>query len=135
MLSLSVMTWVRFLVWLDLGMLIYWFYGRTHSPLVDPVEAASRTAGEGFANLMKITGFLLLFNGGAITVLGLLTEWGVTNEGLAKWHELDLLLNRVGLHINPEIADRFGLTIVGIALVVIALGWVLGKSTRKPQAV
>ena len=35
MLSLSVMTWVRFLGWLDLGMIIYWFYGRTHSPLVE----------------------------------------------------------------------------------------------------
>jgi APA family basic amino acid/polyamine antiporter len=135
MLSLSVMTWVRFLVWLDLGMLIYWFYGRTHSPLVDPVEAASRTAGESFANLLKITGYMLLFNGGAIALLGLLTEWGVTNEGLAKWHELDVLISRVGLHINPEIADRFGLTIAGISLVVIALGWVLGKSARKPQAV
>ena len=36
MVSLSVMTWVRFLVWLDIGMVIYWFYGRTHSPLVEP---------------------------------------------------------------------------------------------------
>ena len=35
MLSLSAVTWVRFLVWLDLGMMIYWFYGRTHSPLAD----------------------------------------------------------------------------------------------------
>ena len=34
MVSLSVMTWVRFLGWLDIGMVIYWFYGRTHSPLV-----------------------------------------------------------------------------------------------------
>ena len=135
MLSLSVMTWVRFLVWLDLGMLIYWFYGRTHSPLADPVEAASRTAAEGFANLLKITGYLLLFNGGAITLLGLLTEWGVTNEGLAKWHELDQLISGVGLHISPEIADRFGLSIVGIALAVIAVGWLLGKTAGKPQPV
>ena len=35
MVSLSVMTWVRFLGWLDIGMIIYWFYGRTHSPLVE----------------------------------------------------------------------------------------------------
>ena len=135
MLSLSVMTWVRFLVWLDIGMLIYWFYGRTHSPLVNPVEAASRTAVEGFANLLKITGYLLLFNGGAITILALLTKWGVTNEGLAKWHELDQLISRVGLHVNPEIADRFGLSIVGISILVIAVGWLLGKTAGKPQAV
>jgi APA family basic amino acid/polyamine antiporter len=135
MLSLSVMTWVRFLVWLDLGMLIYWFYGRTHSPLVDRVEAAARSGGENVANLLKITGYLLLFNGAAITLLALLTEWGVTNEGLAKWHELDALISRVGLHVNPEIADSFGLTIVGIALAVIAVGWVLGRTTTKPQPV
>ena len=35
MLSLPVITWVRFLVWLDIGFIIYWFYGRTHSPLAD----------------------------------------------------------------------------------------------------
>ena len=45
MVSLSVMTWVRLLVWLDVGMLIYWFYGRTHSPLADPREAAARRQG------------------------------------------------------------------------------------------
>ena len=43
MVSLSVMTWVRFLGWLDIGMVIYWFYGRTHSPLADRAEAARRT--------------------------------------------------------------------------------------------
>ena len=41
MLNLPILTWVRFLVWLDLGMLIYWFYGRTHSPLVNAEEAAA----------------------------------------------------------------------------------------------
>ena len=39
----AVLTWVRFLVWLDIGMVIYWFYGRTHSPLVNKQEAAGRT--------------------------------------------------------------------------------------------
>ena len=43
MASLPVITWVRFLVWLDLGMLIYWFYGRTHSPLVNKPEAQARS--------------------------------------------------------------------------------------------
>ena len=58
MLSLSIMTWVRFLGWLDIGMLIYWFYGRTHSPLVDKAEAAARSAAENVGNFLKIAGYL-----------------------------------------------------------------------------
>ena len=138
MVSLSVMTWVRLLVWLDIGMLIYWFYGRRHSPLADPREAAARSYGEGFANTLKITGYLLLFNGAAITVLALLTEWNVTTEALARWSELDALTSRVGIRVTPEIADRFGLTILGIGAAVTAVGWVIGKavgaSPRRPGA-
>ena len=36
-----------------------------------------------------MAGYMLVFNGFCITLLGLLTEWGVTTEELAKWHELD----------------------------------------------
>src|SRR6476661_4552302 len=54
MVSLSVMTWVRFLGWLDIGMIIYWFYGRTHSPLADKAEQARRSAVENLANLLKV---------------------------------------------------------------------------------
>ena len=60
MLSLSVMTWVRFLLWLDIGMLIYWFYGRTHSPLVDKAEAARRTTAESVGNFLTIAGYLTI---------------------------------------------------------------------------
>ena len=136
MASLSVMTWVRLLVWLDLGMLIYWFYGRTHSPLADAREAAARTGGEAFANFLKISGYLLLFNGGAITLLAWLTEWGVTTETLAHWSELDALTSRVGIRVTPELADSFGLTITAVALGVTAAGWILarlaGASTGRP---
>ena len=51
MISLTVMTWVRFLVWLDLGMVIYWFYGRTHSQLANKAEAAARS---GLENLVEL---------------------------------------------------------------------------------
>ena len=134
MVSLSVMTWVRLLVWLDIGMLIYWFYGRTHSPLADVREAAARTAGESFGNTLKIAGYLLLFNGAAITLLALLTEWNVTNETLARWSELDALTSRVGIAVTPEIADRFGLSIVAIGIVVTAVGFVIARTTAAPKA-
>jgi hypothetical protein len=131
MVSLSVMTWVRFLVWLDAGMVIYWFYGRTHSPLVDKAEAAARPGGENLANFLKMLGFMLLFNGFCITLLAVLTQTGVTNETLAKWSELDWVLQHMGMHIDPEIADRFGLSIVAVGAVVTAAGYVLARSAGK----
>ena len=134
MVSLSVMTWVRLLVWLDIGMLIYWFYGRTHSPLADPREAAARSSGEGFANTLKIAGYLLLFNGAAITLLALLTEWNVTTEALARWSELDALTSRVGVRVTPEIADRFGLGIMAIGIGVTSVGWLIGRAAGKAPA-
>ncbi len=135
MVSLTVMTWVRFLVWLDLGMLIYWFYGRTHSPLVDQAETASRTAVEGLANGLTMLGYMVTFNGFAITLLAYLTEFGVTSIESARWEELDGVLRHIGLSVTPEIADRFGLTIFGIGIVSIAAGWLLSTAVgRKSPA-
>jgi len=128
------MTWVRLLVWLDIGMLIYWFYGRTHSPLASPAEAAARSGAEGFANFLKIAGYLVLFNGAAVTLLALLTEWNVTTEALARWNELDALISRVGMRVTPEIADRFGLTIVAIGVAIAAVGWLLGRTVGKASS-
>ena len=132
MIALTVMTWVRFLVWLDFGMIIYWFYGRTHSQLANKAEAAARTGLENLSNFLKIAGYMLAFNGFCITLLGVMTEWGVTTEELAKWHELDVVLNRwFGLHINPQIADTFGLTILAAGVVAAVLGFVLGRRSRR----
>ena len=132
MLSLTIMTWVRFLVWLDLGMVIYWFYGRTHSPLVNREEAAARSTAESFGNFLKMSGYMLMFNGGCIALLGKFTEWGAAKAELVKWDELDALLTRlVGLNISPEIADAFGLKIFAAGLVVAAIGFVLARSSKK----
>jgi basic amino acid/polyamine antiporter, APA family len=130
MVSLSVMTWVRFLGWLDVGMVIYWFYGRTHSPLADRAEAARRTGVEDLANFLKMAGYMLLFNGFCITLLAYLTIWGVTTEVQAKWAELDGVLSYVGMHINPEIADAFGLKILALGAVVAAVGYLLGRGKK-----
>jgi C-terminus of AA_permease len=132
MMSLTFMTWVRFLVWLDLGMVIYWFYGRTHSQLASRAEAAVRSGAESLGNFLKISGYMLIFNGFCITLLGLMTEWGVTTEELARWHELDAVLSRwFGLHINPQIADAFGLWIMVAGAAATAIGFALARPSKK----
>jgi APA family basic amino acid/polyamine antiporter len=131
MVSLSVMTWVRFLGWLDIGMIIYWFYGRTHSPLVNKAEAAARSGAENLANFLKMLGYMLLFNGFCITLLAYLTIWNVTNETLAKWSELDAVLAHIGGHVNPEIADALGWKILFVGVAVTAVGYLLGRSSGK----
>ena len=89
MLSLPVLTWVRFLVWLDIGMIIYWTYGRTHSPLVNAAEAKARTPMQSLANFITTFGLLLIFNAACIAILGFFTELGITNETTAKWSEIN----------------------------------------------
>jgi hypothetical protein len=112
-------------------MLIYWFYGRIHSPLADRREAAARGAAESAGNALTIAGFLVLFNGAAILLLALLTEWGATTEALARWAELDALTSQVGIRVTPEIADSFALNILGIGVVVTAAGMLLARTGRK----
>ena len=75
-------------------------------------------------------GYMLLFNGFCITLLAFLTIWGVTNETLAKWGELDGVLSYVGMHVNPEIADAFGLKILALGAVVTVAGLVLGRGKK-----
>ena len=127
MLSLPVITWVRFLVWLNIGLLIYWFYGRTHSPLVNADEARKRTPLQSVANFILVFGALGLFNGVCMFLLGLLTQMGVTTETLAKWHELDALTSPYGISVNADSAHIFGLQVLAVGVVVFVIGWILAK--------
>lgn len=88
MLSLAVLTWVRFLVWLDIGMLIYWFYSRTHSPLYNSELEARKSSQERAGDFLMMWGGLGLFNGLWITLVGLMTVLGINHEATAKWHEV-----------------------------------------------
>jgi APA family basic amino acid/polyamine antiporter len=124
MLSLSVVTWVRFLVWLDIGMVIYWFYGRSHSPLADKAEAARRSGFQSLANFVTVAGGLGVFNGFFMTLLAYLTEWGVTNENTAKWHEIGW---------TPEQADERGMIVLGLGVGILILGIVLTKVSGEGQ--
>jgi APA family basic amino acid/polyamine antiporter len=121
MLSLPVATWVRFLGWLNIGMLIYWVYGRVHSPLRDAAEAARRTPVENIGNFVTVAGALLLFNGFFMTILGFMTVLGITTEELAKWHEIG---------VTPEQSDQLGLMVLGAGLVVFVIGRLVAKSGK-----
>jgi hypothetical protein len=115
-------------VWLNLGLIIYWFYGRSHSPLADPAEAKRRTPLQSLANFVLVFGALGVFNGVCMFLLGLLTQIGVTTETTAKWFELDALTSAyLGVNVTAESADTFGLTVLGVAIAVYALGWVLAR--------
>jgi hypothetical protein len=118
MLSLPVVTWIRFLGWLDLGMLIYWFYGRRNSPLVNQAEANARTPLQSAANFISVFGLLLIFNAACIAILGFMTEFGLTNETTAKWAEIG---------VTAEEADAFGLRLLGVSILVWAVGFGLTK--------
>ena len=120
MLSLPIITWARFLIWLDLGMVIYWFYGRTHSPLVNTKESAARSPLQSFANFVTTAGLLLIFNFACITLLGYMTEFGITTETTAKWAEIG---------VTADQADTFGLKWLAVAVAVYVLGFGLTKAS------
>lgn len=44
MANLAMETWLRFVIWLVIGLAIYFFYGRKHSRLAVPVRRAPETA-------------------------------------------------------------------------------------------
>ena len=123
MLSLPVLTWVRFLVWLDIGMLIYWAYGRTHSPLVNRAEHNARSPIQSLANFITVFGLLLVFNAACIAILGFMTQVGMTNETTAKWAELESL----GLQVTADEADSFGIRFLIVAIAVWLVGFGLTK--------
>lgn len=50
---------------------------------------------------------------------------------LAKWHELDATLSRMGMHITPEIADAYGLRLLLAGAVVAVVGVMMARSSKK----
>ena len=115
MLSLPVLTWVRFLVWLDLGMVIYWAYGRRHSQLVNEAETAARSPMQSLANFITVFGLLLVFNAASITVLALLMP-----ASTAKWAEIG---------VTADQADTFGLKLLAVSIAVWVVGYGLTKAS------
>ena len=83
MYSLPVLTWIRFLVWLDLGLFIYYFYGRTHSRLTRKSDVK---VDKSLKHFLSFFGVLAFFNGLIFGILSILTIIGVTSE--KTWEEV-----------------------------------------------
>ena len=107
MLSLPVLTWVRFLVWLDLGMVIYWFYGRTHSPLAERRRNRRRARRCRRWRTSSRSSACCDLQRRLHVAARLLTEFGVTNETTAKWSEIGVD-RRSGRHVRPAVPGRVG---------------------------
>ena len=75
-------------------------------------------------------GGLVVFNGFFMTLLGYMTEFGITKENTAKWHEI---------HVTAEQADLVGLAVLGMGAVLLGAGLAMRKATgerwRFPHAV
>jgi amino acid transporter len=86
MFSLPVLTWIRFLLWLDGGLVLYYYYGRRKSRLADaagighlPVNASYR---------LQFFGITLLVNGVLFGLLSLMT--GLRLVGRASWDKMGI---------------------------------------------
>jgi APA family basic amino acid/polyamine antiporter len=121
MLSLAVATWVRFLVWLDIGMIIYWFYSRTHSPLYNADLESQRSSAQKTGDFLLMWGGVGIFNGFWILLVGLMTVLNITTETTAKWHEISW-----PVQMTAPLACMIGV----IALVVSGGMFMAGRSKK-----
>jgi hypothetical protein len=85
MYSLPVITWIRFLAWLDIGLLIYYFYSRTHSRIADKVE---RTKTFSWKDMLEFFGIFAFINGFLFGILSTLVISGATS--MKSWNEINL---------------------------------------------
>jgi len=85
MYSLPVLTWIRFLAWLDIGLLIYYFYSRTHSRLA---EKANRDMVFHWRDMIEFFGIFALINGFLFGIMSLLAKTGLAS--MKSWNEISL---------------------------------------------
>lgn len=85
MYSLPVLTWIRFLAWLDIGLLIYYFYSRTHSRLA---EKASRDVVFHWRDMCEFFGIFAFINGFLFGLMSLLAISGLSS--MKSWDEINL---------------------------------------------
>ena len=119
MLSLPVLTWVRFLVWLDLGLIIYCFYGRRTACWPTRPSGTRRSTRP---RPCSFFGFTFIFNGAMAGLLCLTTMIKLTQ--IRYWEELKL---------TPHGVLPFLLAAIAIGAVMMIAGARV-KAHRTPAA-
>jgi hypothetical protein len=119
---MRVVTVVRLLVALDAGVLIYWLYVRPRR-VVPTGRPVPRTSMRALADVISVAGVLLIVSALWITILGVLTQFGITSETTADWRALAAS----GFQVRPDQPVSFGAR----GLVVAAAVWVVGFGLAK----
>jgi hypothetical protein len=119
---MRIVTVVRLLVALDAGVLIYWLYVRPRR-VVPAGRPVPRTSMRALADVISVAGVLLIVSALWITILGVLTQFGITNETTADWRALAAS----GFQVRPDQPVSFGAR----GLVVAAAVWVVGFGLAK----
>jgi APA family basic amino acid/polyamine antiporter len=87
MYSLPVMTWLRFLGWLDIGLFLYYFYGRTHSRLAEKNDTVLSKKFS-IKHFLNFFGIMIFSNGILFGILSLLVIFNITS--IKTWSEVNL---------------------------------------------
>lgn len=108
MYSLPVLTWIRFLAWLDIGLLIYYFYSRTHSRIADKVERDKKFS---WKDMLEFFGIFALINGVLFGLLSILVIIGITS--MKSWNEISLEPHKTVIICAVLIAAGIAMFITG----------------------
>jgi hypothetical protein len=108
----------------DLGILIYWCYWRA------PRKARAgrippRTPMRSLADVIQAAGLVLIVTALWLTILGFLTEFGITSETTAHWSDLAA----IGFQVTAGQPSAFGARCLVVAAAVWVVGFGLGKGT------
>ena len=83
MCSLPILTWIRFLIWLDIGLIIYYFYSRKHSRLAEKHNFIANTSLKHFLNFFAT---IITCNGLILGILSIFAKLGLTS--VKGWEEI-----------------------------------------------
>lgn len=121
---LPIMTVVLVIAAVDVGILFYWFFGRAGRQM--PVgRQVARAPIRRLAEVLRVAGVLLIAGALWLTILGFLTEFGITNESAAHWNELAA----IGFQVKADQPAAFGGRCIAVAVAVWAVGFGLTKAS------